>query len=137
MPSYFLMEGSYIVCTFCYLFFEIKHFQATLGTGPHFLFGLVIYMFAGFPRGSMVKNLPAMQKVQVWSQVEKILWRRKWQPPPVFLPGKYHGLRILVGYSPWGRKESDTTEQLHFLSLSKRKKNPCTTLRYVPSVPTF
>ena len=64
MPSYFLMEGSYIVCTFCYLFFEIKHFQATLGTGPHFLFGLVIYMFAGFPRGSMVKNLPAMQKVR-------------------------------------------------------------------------
>ena len=106
MPSYFLMEGSYIVCTFCYLFFEIKHFQATLGTGPHFLFGLVIYMFAGFPRGSMVKNLPAMQKVQVWSQVEKILWRRKWQPPPVFLPGKYrgHGQRSLVGYSPWGCK---------------------------------
>ena len=40
--------------------------------------------------------------------------RRKWQPTPVFLPGKSHGLRILVGYSPWGRKESDTTEWLHF-----------------------
>ena len=37
------------------------------------------------------------------------------------LPGKSHGLRILVGYSPWGRKESDTTEQLHFLSLSNAK----------------
>ena len=40
--------------------------------------------------------------------------RRKWQPTPVFLPGKSHGLRSLVGYSPWGCKESDTTEQLHF-----------------------
>ena len=41
-------------------------------------------------------------------------WRRKWQPTPVFLPGKYHGRRSLVGYSPWGRRESDTTERLHF-----------------------
>ena len=41
-------------------------------------------------------------------------WRRKWQPTPAFLPGKSHGGRSLLGYSPWGRKESDTTEQLHF-----------------------
>ena len=33
-----------------------------------------------------------------------ILWRRKWQPTPVFLPGKFHGWRSLVGYSPWGRR---------------------------------
>ena len=46
--------------------------------------------------------------------VGKILWRRKWQPTPVFLPGKSHGQRSLVGYSPWGHKESDTTERLHF-----------------------
>ena len=39
-----------------------------------------------------------------------------WQPTPVLLPGKSHGQRILVGYSPWGRKESDMTERLHFLS---------------------
>ena len=37
-------------------------------------------------------------------------WSRKWQPAPVFLPEKSHGQRSLVGYSPWGRKESDTTE---------------------------
>ena len=43
----------------------------------------------------------------------KILWRRKWQSTPVFLPGESHGRRSLVGYSPWGRKESDTTERLH------------------------
>ena len=42
--------------------------------------------------------------------------RRKWQPTAVLLPGKFHGWRSLVGCSPWGRKESDTTEQLHFLS---------------------
>ena len=42
------------------------------------------------------------------------LWRRQWQPTPVLLPGKSHGRRNLVGWSPWGRKESDTTERLHF-----------------------
>ena len=44
----------------------------------------------------------------------------KWQPTPVLLPGKSHGPRSLVGYSPWVRKESDTTKRLqfHFLSLS-------------------
>ena len=36
----------------------------------------------------------------------------KWQPPPVFLPGESHGQRNMVGYSPWGHKESDMTEQL-------------------------
>ena len=47
----------------------------------------------------------------------EIPWRRKWQPTPVFLPGRFHGLRRLVGYSPWGHKESDVTEWLHFISL--------------------
>ena len=40
--------------------------------------------------------------------------RRQWHPTPVLLPGKSHGRRSLVGFSPWGRKESNTTEQLHF-----------------------
>ena len=40
--------------------------------------------------------------------------RRQWHPTPVLLPGKSHGWRSLVGCSPWGRWESDTTEQLHF-----------------------
>ena len=43
-------------------------------------------------------------------QVGKIPWRRAWQTIPVFLPGKLHGQRNLVGYSPWGHKELDTTE---------------------------
>ena len=44
--------------------------------------------------------------------VVEIPWRRKWQPTPVFLPGKYHGWRSLEGYSPWGRKELDMIEEL-------------------------
>ena len=39
----------------------------------------------------------------------KIPWKRKWQPTPVLLPGESHGQRSLVGYSPWGQKELDTT----------------------------
>ena len=58
-------------------------------------------------------------------------WRRKWQPAPVFLPGKSHGWRSLVGYCPWGRKESDTTERLHYLSMfpgsSAGKESACNT----------
>ena len=60
-----------------------------------------------------VKNPPAMRETWVphpW--VEKMPWRRAWQQPtPVFLPGESHGQRSLVGYTPWGCKESDTTEQ--------------------------
>ena len=42
------------------------------------------------------------------------MWRRQWQPTPVLLPGKSHGQRSLVGYSPWGHEHLDRTEQLHF-----------------------
>ena len=44
--------------------------------------------------------------------IEEFPWRRKWQPTPVFLPGEFHGQRSLMGYSPWGPKELDTTEWL-------------------------
>ena len=44
--------------------------------------------------------------------VAKIPWRKKWWPTQIFLPGKSHGQRSLAGYSPWGCKESDTTEWL-------------------------
>jgi len=55
----------------------------------------------------LVKNLPAMQETWVRSWVGKIPWRREGLPTPVFWPGEFHGL-----YSPWGRKDSDTTERL-------------------------
>ena len=44
--------------------------------------------------------------------VGKILWSRKWQPAPVFLPGKFHEQRSLAGSSAWGCRELDTTELL-------------------------
>ena len=57
-----------------------------------------------------IKNLPSMQETQIRSLGWKILWRRKWQPTPVFLPEELHGQRRLAGYSPWGGKESDVTD---------------------------
>ena len=60
----------------------------------------------------MVKNLPAMQEPQVQSLgwTGKIPWRKEWQPTPIFLPRESHGQRSLGGYSPLGRKESNTTK---------------------------
>ena len=57
-----------------------------------------------------VKHLPTVFN----PCVGKISWRRKWHPTPILLPGKSHGWRSLVGYSPWGSKELDTTKRLHF-----------------------
>ena len=48
-----------------------------------------------------------------------INWRRKWEPTPVFLPGKSHGWRSLAGYSPWDHKESDMTEWLTLCNILK------------------
>ena len=58
-----------------------------------------------------------MQEMWVDPWAGKIPWRREWLPTPVFLPGKFHGQRSLVNYSPRGHKESGTTERRHFTSL--------------------
>ena len=66
------------------------------------VFSLSTY-YSGFPDGTIVKNLPAMQETQetqVWSLDWEDPWRGKWQPIPVFCPGKFHGNRILVGTCP-------------------------------------
>ena len=64
----------------------------------------------------MVKNPPAKagnaKRHRFHSLVRKILWSRKWQLTPVFLPGKFHGQRSLAGYSPWGHKELAMTVEL-------------------------
>ena len=54
----------------------------------------------------LVRNSPAMR--EIWVRVRKIPWRKAWRPTPVFLPGQ----RSTEGYSSWGCKESDMTEQL-------------------------
>ena len=59
----------------------------------------------------VLRNLPANAgDVRDNPWVGKIPWRRAWQPTPVFMPGESHGQRSLVGYTPWGYKESDKTE---------------------------
>ena len=67
----------------------------------------------GFPGDSMVKNLSANAgdtRCGFHPLVKKIPWRRAQQPIPAFLPGKSHGQRSLVGYSPQGHKELDMNE---------------------------
>ena len=71
-----------------------------------------IWSKKGFPGGTVVKNPPANagDTADFDPCVRNIPWRRKWQPTPVFLPGKSRGQRSLVGYSPGDRKESDMIE---------------------------
>ena len=67
----------------------------------------------GFPGVSAGRNPPTNARdTGSVPGLGRFPWRRKWQPAPVFLPGKFHGHRSLVGYSPWGCKELDTTEWL-------------------------
>ena len=81
------------------------------------LFSLMIY----FPFAS----------VSLMSPLWGLSWRRKWQPTPVFLPGRSHGRRSLVGYCLWGCEESDTSERLHFdFSLSYIGKGNDNPLQY-------
>ena len=65
-----------------------------------------------FPVAQMVKNPLAMQETGVWSLGWEGPWKREWQHTPIFLPGESHEQRSLAGYSPWVRKELDTTEWL-------------------------
>ena len=60
----------------------------------------------------MVKTLPATQDMHVPALGREGPWREKWPPMLVLFPGTFHGEGSLVGYSPWGHKESDMTEQL-------------------------
>ena len=76
----------------------------------------------------MVKNPPAKQEGRFDPWVRKIPWSRRWPPTPVFMTGKPHGERSVVGYSPQGCKDSDMTEHVRrqrFLTMtltSYRKK---------------
>ena len=73
----------------------------------------------------MVKALPAnagdLKRCKFNPWVRKILWRRAWQPTPIFLPGESHGQRSLVGYSPWGHRELDMTEATEHTHTNQRE----------------
>ena len=78
------------------------------------LWYISVYILSGFWGGVSGKE-PTCQcrrckRLGFNPWVRNIPWRRVRQPTPVFLPGKFYGQRSLVGYSPWGHKESDTTE---------------------------
>ena len=68
-------------------------------------------MFMGFPWW-VSQNLPIMQETQVQSLSQEDPLEKERAHTPVFLPGKFHGQRSLVGYSPWGPKELEMTEPL-------------------------
>ena len=75
----------------------------------------------GFPRWLSGKETACQcrrfKRLRFNPWVGKILWRKKWQPIPVFLPGEPHGQRSLAGYSPWGGKELVTAEQLRTVQI--------------------
>ena len=73
----------------------------------------------------MVKNLPAMQEIQVQSLCQEYPWRRGWLPIPVFLPGEFSGQRSLASYSLWGHKELNTTERLIHMRVHTQTLTMC------------
>ena len=85
---------------------------ASPGKPEMIIFTAIYYLHWSSQVAQTVKSLSAMRETRVWSLIGKIPWRKKRQPTPVFLPGKFHGWRSQAGYSPWGRKEADTTERL-------------------------
>ena len=64
-------------------------------------------MHASIPKDTERNLKPLSLSIYIYIYIP---WRRAWQPTPVFLPGESHGPKSLVGYSPWGRTESDPTE---------------------------
>ena len=93
---------------------------------------IYVYPFSptGLPWGSVVKNLPGnagnLGLIPVWGRSPRGRYGNPLQYScmPVFLPGKPHGQRSLVGYSPWGHKESDTTEVTEHACMCSSPKLP-------------
>ena len=84
----------------------------------------VVDVSGGFPGSSEGRVCLQCGRPGFSPRVRKIPWRRKWQPTPVLLPGKFQpppAWRRLIGHSPWDYKESDTTEQLHWFTGGESK----------------
>ena len=79
------------------------------GLETHYIIIILLSLCYGLVQ--LVKNLPAMQEIQVQSLSGEDPLEKEMTPLAVFFPGKSHGLRNLVGYGPWGCKESDMTQQ--------------------------
>ena len=72
--------------------------------------------WSGLPFPSPVDHI--LSELSTMTCPSYTAWRRKWQPTPGFSPGEFHRQKSLVGYSPWGHKESDTTGRLHFTHIA-------------------
>ena len=92
-------------------------------------FQCIIFIKTLASRASLVAQWwrirPQCGRLRFEPWVGQIPWRRKWQPTPVFLPGKSRGQRSLAGYSPLGCKELDVTHQLN------NDRNPCLLIRHL------
>ena len=101
------------------------------------------HVFIYFHTPHMVTSPPAMQETRFNPWVRKIPWRRAWQSTLVFLPGESCGQRGLVGYSPWDRIESDTTEKLthnphrHSCSLARELASAWKRQKHLVPMPWF
>ena len=107
---------------FCVCFFLLSPQGGRgAGTWQHFLYPAVLQSWVllrhnlkhtkGLPRWHSGKESTCQYRRHGFTPwVGKIPWSRKWQPIPVFLPGKFHGQRSLADHSPWGHRESDMGE---------------------------
>ena len=96
--------------------------QINLSGKGEYIYYILLYYYRGSPY-----NVAQWYRIHLQFRRHRRRWfgpwvrmsrqRRKCQPTSIFLPGKSQGQRRLVGYSPWGHKESDTTEQLNILSV--------------------
>ena len=114
-------------CILCLLHWQVDYHWATWETHKNNLpppkLSSYSFVWYEYLQSILLKYLKKYNTILSTLLTMLCLWRRKWQYTTVFLPGKFHGQRNLAGYSPWGRKEADTTEQLHFTSLlSLRRK---------------
>ena len=100
-------------CLFTCLYFLLHCYNKR--TKNWYLF-IHLPISVGYLGGSVVKNPPCqcrrLRRLRFHPWVRKIPWSREWQPTAVFLPGEFPKQRSLADYSPWGRKESVTTERL-------------------------
>ena len=105
VPNFQRLFFFFFCCVMSSIFHSLK-LNFILWVGKNLLISVSFSM--DFPGGSD-------SKAPIYNPwVGKIPWRRKWQSTPVLWPGKSHGQRSLVGYSPRGHKESEMTERLHF-----------------------
>ena len=93
-------------------FFVSPHITGLFKEVSLFMYNVRYLDYMGLPRWLNGKESACQhRRHNPWDR--KMPWRRKGQPAPVFLPGQSQGQGSLAGYSPWGRKESDTTEHKH------------------------